>query len=140
MCMRGTRCKRARGPVASMHVGTWCMCACMHAWGPSASMRGDLLQACVHGDLVQACVRGDPVQVCMREPSVCVCVWGPGACMHVGTHCMCAWDPVRAWGSSRHGTRVGTQHMKGAFGVQKVVSEDEVESMYYLPYKPSTGA
>ena len=30
--------------------------------------------------------------------------------------------------------------MKGAFGVKKVVSEDEVESLYYLPYKPSTGA
>ena len=53
---------------------------------------------------------------------------------------MHAWDPVHAWGSSGHGTRVGTQRMKGAFGVKKVVSEDEVESLYYLPYKPSTGA
>ena len=44
------------------------------------------------------------------------------------------------WGSSRHGMCVGTQCMKSAFGVQKVVSKDEVESMYYLPYKPSTGA
>ena len=47
---------------------------------------------------------------------------------------------MHAWGSSGHGTRVGTQRMKGAFGVKKVVSEDEVESLYYLPYKPSTGA
>ena len=86
---------------------------CKRAWGPVAS------------------VRGDPVQACVREPGVCV-----RAC--VGTCCVRAWDPVHAWGSSGHGTHVGTQHMKGAFGVQKVVSEDEVESMYYLPYKPST--
>ena len=68
-----------------------------------------------------ACVRGDTLHACV----------GPGVRMR-GTRCV-RGDPAgmrRVWG----------QHMKGAFGVQNIVSEDEVESMYYLPYKPSTGA
>ena len=124
--------------------------------------RGDPVRACVRGDLLHACMRGDPLQACVRArgPIASVRAWGSRASVHAGTRrvrvhvcvgtwcvracmgirCVRAWDPVRVWGSSGHGTRVGTQRMKGAFGVQKVVSEDEVESLYYLPYKPSTGA
>ena len=57
-----------QGPSACMCAGTWCVRAWgpgawgPGAWGPGASVRRDLLQACMCGDLVRACVRGDPVR------------------------------------------------------------------------------
>ena len=116
---------RAWGPGACVCAGT----QCLHVWGPGASVHAGTqcmcvcmgTRSCMHVWGHIACVRGDTLHACV----------GPGVRMR-GTRCV-RGDPAgmrRVWG----------QHMKGAFGVQNIVSEDEVESMYYLPYKPSTGA